>query len=153
MGFLAAVRRAFYISESASADVGEQLGASGLDVTPEVLQSAYHQVALQSSHPAGGSLATFDEVVHGPAAQIKIDQAARYTSRLGVALPAAPSAAPGAFFLNGAYFVMDDVRSSPFKPQRIHADTFDARRTSRRTYSGRSRSTASSSSSRSTKTS
>ena len=66
---------------------------------------------MQNSHPAGGPLASFDELVGGPGSRLKIDQALHYTERLGVALPSVPSTSFGAFFLNGAYFIIDDVSS------------------------------------------
>ncbi|KAL8279773.1 hypothetical protein RQP46_007868 [Phenoliferia psychrophenolica] len=84
------------------------LASTGRDVTLDDVQSAYQQLAMQNSHPAGGPLASFDDVLHGPGSRLKLDQALQYTRRLGVALPTTPSATCGAFFLNGAYFVVDD---------------------------------------------
>ncbi|KAK4698563.1 UDP-glucose:glycoprotein glucosyltransferase, partial [Phenoliferia sp. Uapishka_3] len=100
------------IGRSKTMDFLAELAMAGTEVTEEALRATYGRIAMQNMHPAGGPLATFEEVLEGPAAKLKVAQALAYTKRLGVVLPTTPSINFGAFFLNGAYFIIDDVSTS-----------------------------------------
>lgn len=114
MGFLSQVssvllRPLILLFDSRSRSVFDQLATHG-DVTVDALRKSYSKLAMQSVRSEGGPLASFEEVVTGPLAIQLLEQARAYTKRLGVSLPSTRSANFGAFFLNGAYFVIDDVR-------------------------------------------
>jgi hypothetical protein len=74
---------------------------------------------MQTSHSSGGPLADFDAVQKGvgtdaTASNSRLNKARAYTKRLAVTLPKDPEPESiGAFFMNGAHLVLDEVGCSP----------------------------------------
>ena len=104
-----------------------QKAANGQRVTVELARRKYEQVAGRLPPIDGGELASYDEVQKGvgrykaSASHSRLNKARQYLRRLGVALPNSLEeeddelAQPGSFFMNGAYFPLDDVRPFSFK--------------------------------------
>ncbi|GAA6062062.1 hypothetical protein JCM10212_003560 [Sporobolomyces blumeae] len=81
-------------------------------VTPELLRRAYTSVFLQAEHVDGGHLAPFETIMEGlEGASLRLTKARKWLERLGI--PHAgedeiEQKAAGYFFLDGAYFPIDD---------------------------------------------
>lgn len=96
-----------FVELGASADGSVQLAkSSGAAVDVDGLRSAY-EAFVAFSKQDGVELLAFDEVMKEGEAQLV--EARAYAKRLGVK---SDPASKGVFFINGAFFVIDDVRSS-----------------------------------------
>ncbi|KAM0749302.1 hypothetical protein T439DRAFT_327029 [Meredithblackwellia eburnea MCA 4105] len=82
-----------------------KLAALGDSMSLSTLTSAYTNLASQSTHPEGGPLAKFEEIFELESTKERLEKAREYGTRLGVT---GGQGKEGAFFLNGAYFVIDD---------------------------------------------
>lgn len=83
-------------------------------VTPDLLRRAYARLFLQSRTSETGPLAPFEAILMGTAGNSaalssRLDATRQYLQRLGIPLADGKDQSPGAFFLNGAYFAIDDV--------------------------------------------
>ncbi|GAA5851766.1 hypothetical protein JCM9279_004400 [Rhodotorula babjevae] len=96
-----------------------QKAANGQRVTVELARRKYEQVAGRLPPIDGGELASYDDVQKGvgrykaSASHSRLNKARQYLRRLGVALPNSleeddETAQLGSFFMNGAYFPLDD---------------------------------------------
>lgn len=79
--------------------------SSGARVTVDGLESAYGAF-VEFSRREGKELATFEEVMRE--GDEELSEARAYAKRLGVR---SDPASKGVFFINGVFFVIDDVHS------------------------------------------
>ncbi|BGP08072.1 killer toxin resistant protein [Rhodotorula toruloides] len=85
-------------------------------ISEDLLKRAYLQLAATASHVDGGPLARFSELRHygigrrAGGSHSRLTKTREYLKRLGVPLAAAAETKKslGAFFMNGAYFPIDD---------------------------------------------
>ncbi|BGP32069.1 killer toxin resistant protein [Rhodotorula toruloides] len=85
-------------------------------ISEDLLKRAYLQLAATASHVDGGPLARFNELRHygigkrAGGSHSRLTKTREYLKRLGVPLAstAEPKKSLGAFFMNGAYFAIDD---------------------------------------------
>lgn len=89
-------------------------------VTEDLLKRAYLQLAATASHVDGGPLARFNELRHygigkrAGGSHSRLTKTREYLKRLGLPLASATKTGEslGAFFMNGAYFPIDEVSAS-----------------------------------------
>ncbi|GAA5951905.1 hypothetical protein JCM21900_004180 [Sporobolomyces salmonicolor] len=86
-------------------------------ITPDLLLRAYMRLAAQSTHVEGGPLASFHAIQDGvytksESLTSRLSRTREYLKRLGIPLAKGENegekSAIGAFFMNGAYFPIDD---------------------------------------------
>ncbi|BGP16173.1 hypothetical protein JCM10213_001389 [Rhodosporidiobolus nylandii] len=90
--------------------------SSETPITVDLIRKLYSRIAATQSHVEGGRLARFDEIQEGvgkKAASVhsRLSKTREYLKRLGVALPSGAQngkAALGSFFMNGAFFPIDE---------------------------------------------
>ncbi|BGP48159.1 killer toxin resistant protein [Rhodotorula kratochvilovae] len=93
-----------------------QKAAHGQHVTEDIVRAAYAQLAARVPPVDGGELATYEKVQEGvgrykaSASHSRLNKARQYLRRLGVPLATGQEDPKnlGAFFMNGAYFPLDD---------------------------------------------
>lgn len=98
-------------------------------ISEDLLKRAYLQLAATASHVDGGPLARFSELRHygigrrAGGSHSRLTKTREYLKRLGVPLAAAAETKKslGAFFMNGAYFPIDDVSSSRIFSADLHS--------------------------------
>jgi hypothetical protein len=84
-------------------------------LTEPALRKIYDRSVAKLKRPEGELLLSFDEVQKSTT---RLDQARSYANRLGVRF----NGGPGAFFMNGVFNTVDDVRMHYFAVLSFSAD-------------------------------